>query len=167
MSVSVLTITEDISQSPGTWPSCFPNRVKGYTKRRAPLTDRSVCWKRERGFCGSCTRELQVCFTYSHPLLTVHSLFQCVFCQSRAWEQGPVIGCNWAKLPLIRWIEKRPVPQKGTSLSENSPPFLPTLGQGTLKSVPDEGFPVGIRCSCSAAYQTRDREKKSHGVFER
>lgn len=83
--------------------------------------------------------------------------------QGRAWEQGWVIVCNWAKLPLIRWIEKRPVPQKGTSLQF---PLSPIPSPGALKSVPDEGFPVGIRCSCSTANQTRWK-KKCNRMFER
>lgn len=76
----------------------------------------------------------------------------------RAWEQGRVIVCNGAKLPLIRRIEKEACAPEGNQPSV--PPLLKP-GPSALKSVPDEGFPVGIRCSCSIAKQTRTKKRKA------
>lgn len=49
-------------------------------------------------------------------------------------------------------------PQGIQPFTEQFPPFSHP-GPGALKSVPDEGFPVGIRCSCSTANHTRPKKE--------
>lgn len=45
--------------------------------------------------------------------------------------------------------------EKTQTFTQQSPSFSHP-GPVSLKSVPDEGFPVGIRCSCSTANHTRN-----------
>lgn len=51
------------------------------------------------------------------------------------------------------------MPQKEINLYRAVPPAPPLLlpELRLSKSVPDDGFPVGIRCSCSTANQTRPK----------
>lgn len=106
-------------------PAVFPTQSQVTQRarplRQAMLTDCAVSWVR---VCGERIGVAQVWCTYLRPH-TLHNLFMCVFLPGSCLEQGSAIECNWAKLPLIRWIEKRPVSQKGTSILQNSSPFLP------------------------------------------
>lgn len=111
------------------WPPLvFPQPVMGYTI----LALRGhCCWQSWQRFCGGCMGVPQVWCTHSHPYWWSVVYFYVFSYRGPAWDQSLVIECNWAKLPLIRWMEKWPVPQKGTSLflffKQNTPPSSPFL----------------------------------------
>lgn len=80
--------------------------------------------------------------------------------QGRAWEQGPVIGCNWAKLPLISWIERRGLcPKKRSSpFWRTVPPFLPIPAQALSNQSQMKAFLWGL--GAAAAPLTKPDQKK-------
>lgn len=55
---------------------------------------------------------------------------------------------------------------KRTSLLYRTVPSFSHRGLRSPKSVPDDGFPVGIRCSCRAVYQTRLKKKKKKSLSD-
>lgn len=123
-----LSIGEDINHVPGDLTPLFSQLShKGYIKSspsEASNADRLCCWLSEvsRWTNGTAPGVMHI---LTPAVDSPQSMYVCFFYQGRAWEQGPAIGCNWAKLPLIRWIEKKPLSQKGTRLLQNSSPFLP------------------------------------------
>lgn len=154
-------VKQDIKLSLESRPHCYSNPVTGNIEKTASeentadstlLTD-SVGGGWRLGCAPGAMHIL------AH-LLDSTQIYLCVFflLRVRAGEQGRVIVCNGAKLPLIRRIEKEACAPQG-----NHPPAPPPLSNpspSVVKSVPDEGFPVGIRCSCSIANQTRTKKKK-------
>lgn len=157
-------VKQDIKLSLESRPPCYLNPVMGNTEKTTPEENTADSTLLTAETFGAKPPRLGRAPSVMHILawryiILVWCLCFCVFflLQVRAWEQGRVRVCNEAKLPLIRQIEKGACAPEG-----NQPPVPPLLNPSpsALKSVPDEGFPVGIRCSCSMANQTRTKKKK-------